>query len=127
MLECSDFKVYVQSAPTHLGAGIETPSIGRNKALPCSVYFFACSFWRAVWRLFGAPSLSTGSFNSVQPAILLIETNDGSFQKSTEATIMDDVRYAVWLFSQLSDEDQQFILIFLQTWIEFKRSKEGKL
>lgn len=124
MLECSDFSVYVQGAPTHLGAGIDLPSIGRNKALPCSVYFFACSFWWTVWRLFGAPLLSTGKVNSVQSAAF-IDLACGSFQKPTEATIMDDVRYTVWLFSQLSDEDQQFILIFLRTWIEFKEANNG--
>ena len=126
MLEYSDFKVYVQSAPTHLGAGFRTPSKSIDRVLSRCALFLLPVVYDRLCRGDSSRRPLAGSSNSVQ-SVALIRTSGGSSLKQQEATIMDDVRNAGWLFSQLSDEDQQFILIFLQTWIKFKQSKEGKL
>ena len=128
MLEYSDFKVYVQSAPTHLGAGFRNPNHkSTNRVLVRCVLFLRPKFMVGCAERRYAPSVYLVAvfltLYSLPPSCL--ETNGGSSQNSQEDTIMDDVRNAVWLFSQLSDQDQQFILIFLQTWIEFKEANNG--
>ena len=124
MLECSDFSVYDQGAPTHLGVGLRTPSESTNRVLSrCALFLLPVVYDRLCSGDSSRRPLA-GSSNSVQ-SVALIRTSGGSSLKQQEDTIMDDVRYAVWLFSQLSDEDQQFILIFLRTWIEFKEANNG--
>ena len=125
MLECSDFKVYVQSAPKCVGAGLSIPSAGAVRRSPVAS-IFSLEVFGGLYRGSTERRSRAGNANSIQSAVL-ISINGGSSHNLREDTIMDDVRHAVWLFSQLSDEDQQFILIFLRTWIEFKRSNEGKL
>ncbi len=124
MLECSDFKVYVQGAPTHLGVGFSKPRASANgRSLEAS--FFTPKFYDGLNRGASARRSRSGIANFVKSVTLLLSNNGGSSLNLNEDTIMDDVRHAVWLFSQLSDEDQQFILIFLRTWIEFKEANNG--
>lgn len=116
---------YYVIAPTHLGAGFSIPCTER-KGAHSKRFFIAQSLWWAVQGLFGAPSLSTGNANSVQPATQLISINGGSFQKRTEDANMSNkdtrIEKAVHLFSKLSFEKQQFFLIFLRTLVSFRRA-----
>ena len=113
MLEYSDFKVYVQSAPTHLGVGINTPRKSANgRSLEAS--FFTPKFYDGLFRGASARRSLAGSVNSVKPVTLLFNTNGGSSLKQQEDTIMDDVRNATRLIGQLSPEKQFVCLSILK-------------
>ena len=125
MLEYSDFKVYVQGASTHLGVGLSIPISKSALALTRSAFLSLVVFNdRLCSGSFERRSLA-GNANSVQSVAFLISIKGGSSLNLQEDSIMDDVGYTVWLFSQLSDENQQFILIFLRTWIEFMEANNG--
>ena len=125
MLECSDFKVYVQGAPTHLGVGISIPSTGAVRRSPVASIFLLVVFG-GLYRGSTERRSRAGNANSIQSAVL-ISINGGSSLNLREDNMMDDVRYAVWLFSQLSPEDQEFILIFTKMYLEHTQSRGNKL
>ena len=106
-------QAYSSTAPTHLGVGIETPCTSAIwRSLEAS--FFRPKFNGGLCRGSSERRSRAGSFNSVQSATLLIETNGGSSLNLHEDTIMDDVRHARKLFSQLEPESQFVCLSILR-------------
>ncbi len=65
LLTFNTSKVYPARASANSLAGISTPNYTGVQALNRSVFFVATCLWWAVWRRFGAPSLVSGSTNSV--------------------------------------------------------------
>ena len=123
MLATAIKEAYSATAPTHLGAGINTPTS-------------VSAIWRSLEASFLRPKFNggrvrgsferrslAGKVNSDSPATLLIDLNGGSpFNLQEDAIMDDDARHkAVRLFAQLPLEKQHFFLLFLKTWIAYQQ------